>query len=205
MRLVFVPVSHGTEEALARAREQAVRIFSSLEVTGVVSGCSVGCDAHLYELVLSEGEMRWSLMVPEAGFYAAFTEHYPDELNLRVMVSGHEVMAAPAAAYKPDHEHDEKITSVGIEESADCDNKKLEAWLSALLREKGTDIFRMKGVFSVRGNANRVIFQGVHMLLDAQDGGPWGGRARKNSLVFIGRNLDREELNSSFRACLAQV
>ena len=63
----------------------------------------------------------------------------------------------------------------------------------------------MKGVFSVRGNANRVIFQGVHMLLDAQDGGPWGGRARKNSLVFIGRNLDREELNSSFRACLAQV
>lgn len=205
MRLVFVPVSHGTEEALARAREQAVRIFSSLEVTGVVSGCSVGCDAHLYELVLREGEMRWSLMVPEAGFYAAFTEHYPDELNLRVMVSGHEVMAAPAAAYKPDHEHDEKITSVGIEESADCDSKKLEAWLSALLREKGTDIFRMKGVFSVRGNANRVIFQGVHMLLDAQDGGPWGGRSRKNSLVFIGRNLDREELNSSFRACLAQV
>lgn len=26
---------------------------------------------------------------------------------------------------------------------------------------------------------------------------------RLNRLVFIGRNLDREELNSSFRACLA--
>jgi G3E family GTPase len=41
------------------------------------------------------------------------------------------------------------------------------------------------------------------MLLDAQDGGPWGTRTRKNTLVFIGRNLDREELNESFRACLA--
>ena len=61
----------------------------------------------------------------------------------------------------------------------------------------------MKGVFSVRGNPNRTVFQGVHMLLDAQDGGPWGSRTRKNSLVFIGRNLDREELNSSFRKCLA--
>lgn len=29
------------------------------------------------------------------------------------------------------------------------------------------------------------------------------GERRLNRLVFIGRNLDREELNSSFRACLA--
>jgi len=40
-------------------------------------------------------------------------------------------------------------------------------------------------------------------LLDSQDGGPWGGRPRKNSLVFIGRDLDREALNASFRKCLA--
>jgi len=29
------------------------------------------------------------------------------------------------------------------------------------------------------------------------------GERRLNRLVFIGRNLDREELNASFRACLA--
>ena len=61
----------------------------------------------------------------------------------------------------------------------------------------------MKGVLAVRDNPNRTIFQGVHMLLDVQDGGLWGNRKRKNSLVFIGRNLDREQLNNSFRECLA--
>jgi G3E family GTPase len=203
MRLVLIPVDAGSEDALARAREQAVRVFSSVEVRAAAPGTALQCDAHLHELILQEGEMRWPLHVPATGFYAAFTEHYPEELDLKVMVAGREVIAVPAAAYKPDHEHDEEVTSVGIEEAADCDGKKLNVWLSTLLREKGNDIFRMKGVFAVEGNANRTIFQGVHMLLDVQNGGPWGTRKRKNSLVFIGRNLDREELNASFRACLA--
>jgi G3E family GTPase len=203
MKLVLIPVSAGTEEGLARAREQAVRIFSSEDVKEAAPGTALACDAHLHELLLQEGAMRWPLQVPATGYYAAFTEHYPEELDLKIIIAGHEVTAAPAAAYKPDHEHDEEVTSVGIEESRDCDGKKLNDWLSALLRDKGTDIFRMKGVFSVQGNPNRTIFQGVHMLLDAQDGGPWGTRTRKNTLVFIGRNLDREELNESFRACLA--
>lgn len=124
-----------------------------------------------------------------------------DDKVIHVMAGGREVTAAPAAC-KPDHEHDEEVTSVGIEVEQDCDGQKLNAWLSALLREKGTDIFRMKGVFAVAGSPNRTIFQGVHMLLDSQDGGPWAGRKRKNILVFIGRHLDREELNASFRKCL---
>jgi G3E family GTPase len=103
----------------------------------------------------------------------------------------------------PHHHHDEEIKSVGIEIAAECDGVRLNEWLSTLLREKGVDIFRMKGVFSVQGNPNRVVFQGVHMVLDAKDGGPWVHRPRKNSLVFIGRNLDRAALNASFQECLA--
>jgi len=90
---------------------------------------------------------------------------------------------------------------VGIEADGDCDESKLNQWLSKLLRERGTDIFRMKGVFAIHGSDQRLIFQGVHMLLDTQDGGSWGVRKRRNILVFIGRNLDREELNAGFRAC----
>jgi G3E family GTPase len=54
----------------------------------------------------------------------------------------------------------------------------------------------------------RHVFQGVHMLLDFSSsakgaGRPWAkGEKRVNRLVFIGKNLDREELNSSFRSCL---
>lgn len=101
-----------------------------------------------------------------------------------------------------DHEHDSEVSSVGIIVDGDCDGPRLNAWLSELVRTDGADIFRMKGVFAVAGNPDRVIFQGVHMLIDAANGGPWGDRLRQNRLVFIGRNLDREALNAGFRACL---
>jgi G3E family GTPase len=49
----------------------------------------------------------------------------------------------------------------------------------------------------------RFVFQGVHMLMDGRPDRPWGAEPRRNTLVFIGRNLDRKELNEGFRACLA--
>ncbi len=100
------------------------------------------------------------------------------------------------------HHHNDDVSSVGIEAAGDCDGKKLNDWLSKVIREQGADIFRMKGVFAISGQADRVIFQGVHMIMDAANGGPWGERHRHNRLVFIGRNLDREALNSGFRGCL---
>ena len=101
------------------------------------------------------------------------------------------------------HHHDDEITSVGMERDGHCNGPKLNKWLSELLRTKGQDIFRMKGVFAVEGNPERVIFQGVHMILNAAAGGPWNGRPPKSSLVFIGRNLDRETLSSGFDSCRA--
>ena len=100
------------------------------------------------------------------------------------------------------HHHHSDISSVGIEAEGDCDGRKLNDWISTLVREQGNDIFRMKGIFAVKNQADRVIFQGVHMLIDAASGGPWAGRPRKNTLVFIGRKLDREALNKGFRSCL---
>jgi G3E family GTPase len=78
----------------------------------------------------------------------------------------------------------------------------LNAWLSELVRTKGQDIFRTKGVFAIAGQPDRIIFQGVHMLIDGANGGPWGERPRVNKLVFIGRHLDRAALNAGFRGCL---
>jgi G3E family GTPase len=101
------------------------------------------------------------------------------------------------------HHHDESVTSVGIETAGDCDGRKLNAWLSELVRTKGQDIFRTKGVFAIAGQPDRIIFQGVHMLIDGANGGPWGERQRVNKLVFIGRHLDRAALNEGFRGCLA--
>ncbi|HEY4410948.1 MAG TPA: GTP-binding protein [Acidimicrobiia bacterium] len=103
-----------------------------------------------------------------------------------------------------EHLHDETVTSVGIDLPGEVEPRRLNDWLGRLLAEKGVDIFRMKGILAVTGQSERYIFQGVHMLFDGKAGRPWGDEARSNRLVFIGRNLDRGELESSFAACLAR-
>jgi len=102
-----------------------------------------------------------------------------------------------------DHHHDAEVGSVAITIPGDLDEKKLQKWLGKLLMEQGPSIFRMKGILSVRGAKNRIVFQGVHMMFDHSDGRPWGGDPRRNVLVFIGRNLDGRLLEEGFRACLA--
>jgi G3E family GTPase len=202
MTAVLIPLSKADDASLAFAREIAVRAFSH-PAEEALPHSNLTADAVPYDLILTEGEMQWSCEIETPGPLAIFTQHYPEELNLRFLSGETELTPVIAASYKPDHTHDESVSSVGIEAEGDCDAKKLEAWLSKLLRDRGTDIYRMKGVFAVRGNPNRFIFQGVHMLLDPADGGPWGDKPRRNSLVFIGRDLDRDELNLSFRKCLA--
>jgi G3E family GTPase len=94
------------------------------------------------------------------------------------------------------------VTSVGISVAGDLDLKKLNSWLGVLLRTQGPDIFRMKGVLSIEGHSDRFVFQGVHMLFDGRPDRPWGANLRKNDLIFIGRNLDRQTLVRDFEACL---
>jgi len=102
------------------------------------------------------------------------------------------------------HEHDDSITSIGVELKGDCDLEKLNSWLGNLLKEKGVDIFRMKGVVSVRGSVWKFVFQGIHMLFEGvQSEEKWkDGEERGNKVIFIGRNLDRKELNEGVRGCL---
>ena len=70
-------------------------------------------------------------------------------------------------------------------------------------RTQGGDIYRMKGVLAVKGSNKRLVFQGVHMLFDAKFDREWGAAPRTNTLVFIGKNLERAKLNEAFKACLA--
>ncbi|MBI2807943.1 MAG: GTP-binding protein [Planctomycetes bacterium] len=104
-----------------------------------------------------------------------------------------------------EHEHDQAIFSVGITIPGDLDEKKLNHWMGELLMQEGPDIFRMKGVLSVKGDPRRHVFQGIHMLCESQPDRPWGkGEERENKLIFIGRNLNRERLEEGFRKCLAR-
>ena len=100
------------------------------------------------------------------------------------------------------HEHDDEVSSVAIEADGDVNANKLNAWLAKLLREKGVDIFRMKGFISIAGESQRFVFQGVHMLFDGQPERPWGNDPRHNQLVFIGRQMDEAVMRARLDKCL---
>ncbi len=202
MDAVILPVADVSAAALEDAQLKAVLLFSD-EAQPVPSGSTLVPGERLLQLALSDDRPQFTLTIATAGAYALWTQHHPDEFSTQI--SGADGVATPQVEreYKPDHEHDEAVTSVGITTPGDLDPDRLNAWLGTLLRTQGQDIFRMKGVLSIKGEPERFVFQGVHMLFDGRPAQAWGTDVRRNSLIFIGRNLNRAALNASFNACLA--
>ena len=101
------------------------------------------------------------------------------------------------------HEHDDSVYSQAIVESGTVNLQKLSDWMSQLLQSEGPNLFRMKGILNVEGEDRRFVFQGVHMIFDGAPDRPWKSEeVRQNELVFIGRDLDRMNLQQAFKACL---
>lgn len=78
-----------------------------------------------------------------------------------------------------------------------------QEWLGALLKEKGQDLFRTKGVLAVQGMKQRFVFQAVHMACNSAPQKDWeADEERICKLTFIGKNLNRKELEDGFKKCL---
>jgi G3E family GTPase len=204
MSLVCFAVTAGDAATLHAERLTAMRHFSGARIE-LAPGGLVEPRAGRTELLLADtAPTRFCLRVPKAGLYALYTQHGPDEFGLaldRRNAAASAMFSQPFGGHT--HEHDETVTSVGLEETRPLDPKKLNAWLGELLQVQGADIFRSKGILLIQGSPNRFVFQGVHMLFDGRFDRPWNeGEPRRSTLVFIGRNLDREQLTQGFRSCL---
>ncbi len=185
---------------IAAARDKAVAAFSDPE-RRVGNGERVTTGAPLNRLLLDAGNGRYKLEVPEPGHYLVF-EGCGEE-PLHVQVGDETVKPSWQADFHAAHEHSAGVSSVGIQQAGELDGKRLNEWISALLRTQGADIYRMKGVLSVNGTTKRLVFQGIHMLFDARFDREWGPDPRVNTLVFIGRNLNRTALTEAFKACIS--
>jgi G3E family GTPase len=196
----------GLHDVLHAAEDVAEVVFGGIG-TAVRQGGVIKPGRILHKLILGEDGLTATVRIPAHGNYALFTQHGLDEFKGRIEKDGKAIEPGHVhehGGHHHEHTHDETVTSVGIEERRELDAKKLNAWLSELLQTKGQDIFRMKGILNLRGQANRFVFQGVHMLFEGKPERAWKDEAeRKSQLVFIGRNLDREALNAGFRRCLA--
>jgi len=82
--------------------------------------------------------------------------------------------------------------------------EKLLPWLNDLTQARGPDILRLKGIIAFPDEPKRFVVQGVHMIVEGDTQRDWrDDEKRVSRLVFIGKNLDRAELETAFQACAA--
>ncbi|HXW69983.1 MAG TPA: GTP-binding protein [Methylocella sp.] len=102
------------------------------------------------------------------------------------------------------HYHDEEMQSVALTIEGDVDPQKFVPWLQSYVQREGASILRAKGILSFKNEPKRFVFQAVHMLLDGDLQREWKPQERRSSrLVFIGRNLNQDEITRGFMSCAA--
>ncbi|MFC0522939.1 CobW family GTP-binding protein [Pontibacillus salicampi] len=101
--------------------------------------------------------------------------------------------------------HNDDVVSVALEGQQPLDMKKVNLWFSYLVELKGESLYRYKGILNIQGETNRLIFQGVHMLLASDRGREWSkDETKKSELIFIGTGLDKDTLQEQFESCIAE-
>ena len=229
MSLVIVADQNTDDAALREGAEWCVRRYAESAVL-LSPGEELPMGTHINLQLQSEGRKSFFLQVDSPIQVGLYAQHTAEEFDMQLVnVDGItlNLEAQSQSKFAPvkkntnslrfkralvpvkseriwvaQHEHDDEVGSIAIEKDGDVDPNKLNAWLGSLLREKGVDIFRMKGFISIVDEPNRFVFQGVHMLFDGQPHKPWGDSPRRNQLVFIGRNLDEQEMRQGFESCL---
>jgi G3E family GTPase len=79
-------------------------------------------------------------------------------------------------------------------------------WMNYQLNGRCGELYRCKGVLYVEHFDQKVIFQGVHDQHMIQMGSVWAeGEERKSTLVFIGKKLQKEFIESGLQQCLTEV
>ena len=103
------------------------------------------------------------------------------------------------------HAHQDEIGAFVFRADKPFDPERLEEFLGGVVQVYGPDLLRYKGILYMKGIDRRMLFQGVHMLMGAEPGKPWGPKEKKaTKMVFIGRKLPQEILTKGLEQCLAR-
>ena len=102
------------------------------------------------------------------------------------------------------HYHDEEMQSISLKSDKPLDPDKFFPWVEDLVQKEGPSILRCKGILSFKGDDERFVCQGVHMILDGDHQRPWKkDEKRESRMVFIGRNLPRKKIAEGFQSCIS--
>jgi G3E family GTPase len=101
------------------------------------------------------------------------------------------------------HYHDEDMQSISLKSDKPLDADKFFPWVEDLVQKEGPNILRCKGILAFKGDDERFVFQGVHMIIDGDHQRPWKeDEKRQSRIVFIGRNLPEKLISEGFESCI---
>ena len=90
------------------------------------------------------------------------------------------------------------VQSVSLR-GGEMDPKKFFPWIEKITQMEGPNILRLKGIIALKGDDERYVIQGVHMIIEGDHQRAWkDGEKRDSKLVFIGRNLPEEKIRKGF-------
>jgi cobalamin biosynthesis protein CobW len=119
------------------------------------------------------------------GFNAAVEE------NLDARPSHHD--------FEDEHDHDDEIGSTHVVLDRSFDPNQLKQWLERLVQNQ--EIYRVKGFVAVPQKPMRLVMQGVGSRFEHFYDRPWEvAEPRQTRLVFIGKDLNAEEIQSELVA-----
>lgn len=101
------------------------------------------------------------------------------------------------------HEHDDDVSSFVFSSERPFDLEKLEIFLETIINDYGPQLLRYKGIVHAHDDPQRIVFQGVHMLMSGDHTTAWQPDERKvSTLVFIGTDLPKEFFMQGLNLCL---
>ena len=150
------------------------------------------------------------MCTPEPKFLTPF---FPTDAGIRVCTPEPEFLTDLDA----EHQHDQTVSSVSVKFEGELLVTGMEIWIDDLLRNKGADLFRYKGIMAVKTSDTKYLFQGLNVCVcvcvcvcarahththapgvgmlfngDYSDF-KWGAdETRECRFVFIGRNLNKQ-------------
>ena len=85
------------------------------------------------------------------------------------------------------------IVSEAFTVEGELDEQKFVYWMQGVLQYNSASVFRIKGILSIKGKKNKLIFQSVRQYFLVDNGEDWKeDEKRFTTLVFIGKKLNRK-------------
>ena len=100
-------------------------------------------------------------------------------------------------------QHDTTVSAICVADERAVDLDKFNTWVSNVLSQNESDIFRTKAILRVTGpdSDHLHVLQGVHAIYQITKSRAWrDDESKRSRIVFIGRHLDPIDMKASFTA-----